>query len=1588
MSSTSFLQSASIIPLPSKVGSDEDDVPFHARSESVPSPPPPQPPFKMRGRRNPSGPGMTLVDTKQAAGAKADSFHNLSITPNLVERKMSQQNTAPHKQSVVSCETTADDNDSSSVEQEVDLEGGLENESEEAEDGDAFHEEDGAIEEDDNDSFLSDSHLSSDSEGEHSSDGSSFFSESTKTNDVETIKIAKNQATVVFWSRLVAICCLILLGASLIFAVMQISSNQAEEAFLRDFQMLSQAIGKTWQTRVTALFINMDALAVDVSLATTSMTWPFVTIPEYSAYATSLRNSQPAIISTALVPLVNQSDRIPYELHVIDHGEWINAPLEWQAQYAGEVGDKIDRDGMQRGRRKTSSEVALVNGVADQIYKFDPTSGKDVVDVGPSPFYPIRLIDPLEKIEAINYNIASDPIWQSSVVNAVEKGTAVLGPTGSNVEAFTRTSTQSSLVTLVYPVFDSLPGNGKAVGVLSALLDWIVLMQGISPHQGQAICCVVENSCNQTFTLIVNGDNVSILGEGDLHDQAFRKHSDAYIMSEGLESLQRATVSQISFDEPTPCQYKMTLYPTVASKYTYESDAARKIAIVTGAVFIFVFAVFVVFDCVQERRNRKMKRTAQEARAIVSSLFPANVRDRLFESNREKEKQRRKEIKEEKWRQRREKRKKQKANTKLHDDRPMDIVAKNDTSIPKKRGSGFLSVQTVQQIMIELEDKGGFESDDDDVVLPLSNQNPGVVSHPKHRLKTFLNGNQLSGVSASASSEEAANPIADLFPHTTVLFADIVGFTAWSSEREPEQVFALLQTLYQSFDRLAKKRGVFKVETIGDCYVAVTGLPEPQPDHAVRMTKFARECMGKMVEVTRKLEVSLGPDTGDLCLRCGLNSGPVTAGVLIGEKSRFQLFGDTVNTASRMESTGEPNKIQISASTADLLKEAGKTYWVRPREDLVHAKGKGNIQTFWVLSRNASGNDGQAPTVQSRGNSRQIPSRTQSLMNLERVRGVQRTTSDSQGRVTASMATSQPTDAVDTEREKRLIQWQVEMFTKLLKKIVAARLKDQGCQIDFELTTEEREAEEEISGICLEQLIDPVSGKDLKTRHPSQRSISLKSPASLFKKGNSGHSTTMQPSSKMSNHRASLQSVAQNSISTLLSANSGTVSILESSNGDLSFSSSVNSKIDTETTVTLKEEENDRIVVDEVAEIIALPQFTPEATKAMTNTDNVVLSKHIVSQLQDYIATIAHMYRNNPFHNFEVRQGYMKEKVSLYSDNICLILSLSPPNTHTIFPKHASHVTMSATKLLNRIVVPENIDYDRETNDVFSDLHDYTYGITSDPLTHFAVVFSALIHDVDHYGVPNGQLAKENPEMAALYRDKSIAEQNSVDLAWDLLSDPRYTELRNCIAADKEERKRFRQLVVNSVMATDIFDKDMKELRNARWDKAFHLTATPGVQGELASSNMEENRNMKATIVIEHIIQASDVAHTMQHWHIYTKWNERLFGEMYSAYECGRSEKNPAEGWYKGELWFFDNYVIPLARKLEECNVFGVASDECLNYATANRNEWEAKGEEIVSEMVARYQKKKFFVAGRAKTRAPNRKDIIKPRRRNNVERS
>ena len=132
------------------------------------------------------------------------------------------------------------------------------------------------------------------------------------------------------------------------------------------------------------------------------------------------------------------------------------------------------------------------------------------------------------------------------------------------------------------------------------------------------------------------------------------------------------------------------------------------------------------------------------------------------------------------------------------------------------------------------------------------------------------------------------------------------------------------------------------------------------------------------------------------------------------------------------------------------------------------------------------------------------------------------------------------------------------------------------------------------------------------------------------------------------------------------------------------------------------------------------------------------------------------------------------------------------------------------------------------------------------------LVLSALIHDVDHHGVANAQLVKEGADIAKAYKGKSVLEQNSVDLAWGILMEDSYKDLRRLIYCNERELERFRQIVVVTVMATDIADKELKEKRNARWEKAFD----DAERKEAFAEDKKEDQDRKATIVIEHIIQA------------------------------------------------------------------------------------------------------------------------------------
>jgi class 3 adenylate cyclase len=193
-----------------------------------------------------------------------------------------------------------------------------------------------------------------------------------------------------------------------------------------------------------------------------------------------------------------------------------------------------------------------------------------------------------------------------------------------------------------------------------------------------------------------------------------------------------------------------------------------------------------------------------------------------------------------------------------------------------------------------------------------------------------------------ATRLKAGEPvIADAFPEVTVLFADIVDFTRRSQRISPAQVVQALNELFSAFDELAQRYGVEKIKTIGDAYMVAGGLPDPRPDHAQAIAEMA---LAVQAEVTRHADPSGRP----LAVRIGIDTGPVEAGVIGTAKFAYDLWGDTVNTASRMESHGVTGCIQVTARTYQRLRDG---YRFQPR-GRIPVRGMGELVTYFLVGRN------------------------------------------------------------------------------------------------------------------------------------------------------------------------------------------------------------------------------------------------------------------------------------------------------------------------------------------------------------------------------------------------------------------------------------------------------------------------------------------------------------------------------------------------------------------------------------------------------------------------------------------------------------
>jgi hypothetical protein len=530
----------------------------------------------------------------------------------------------------------------------------------------------------------------------------------------------------------------------------------------------------------------------------TGALWPFVTLPDFEILGIKSNQASKAL-SLTFSPLVEPYDLVAWEEYSEAHQSWLDQslvvksllPTSSTAVVTTPGGAMVRRlEGAPsmatRDMRRLQSSVSI----PDDLWGYDSNGDPHPVDVttGASgerrrvPYAPVWQQAPApSNSSVINYDLLSDPGLRAVYDSARAAKRPVLSSvidlkflySGSKINLLNTSESTSQggqmvtslVMSPLYPFIvtkEDAPQHGEILltgdmsGLLLAVVEWSRLLTFILPFGVNGIVAVLSNSCGQTFTYQINGPDVVFLGKGDLHDTNYNTF--------GVTSrLMDATWPLLGLNKTATgaeCMYTVQLYPSRTLQDIYLDEKPAIYAAVVVLLFAFTAAIFWLYDLLVQRRQAKVNATTKKSNAILSSLFPSTVRDRILKEAEEQAEQ--------------------------------ELQLKNQahpTLRLNKRGSFALGNKALLRDF--LDEEGG----------TATNQSKAETGAPE------------MGTS---------KPIADLFPETSVCFADLVGFTAWSSVREPTQVFQLLETIYHAFDKIAKKQNVFKVIYIFRAFSAET----------------------------------------------------------------------------------------------------------------------------------------------------------------------------------------------------------------------------------------------------------------------------------------------------------------------------------------------------------------------------------------------------------------------------------------------------------------------------------------------------------------------------------------------------------------------------------------------------------------------------------------------------------------------------------------------------------------------------------------------------------------------------------------------
>lgn len=607
-----------------------------------------------------------------------------------------------------------------------------------------------------------------DSKSSHGSDHGSDNADDPSQRQSDD-QLAKKETRAVMWMRLglsaILIAAALVVSMSVFFYSRNIEKQSFESAVMDSSIKIIESFQLAAELRLGAM-ANMAVMITSHALST-SATWPFVTVPNFEAqgwHALALMGAQGLIFS----PIVAHEDRAEWENdYVPEHISWVNESKAYQESInftyvvASPGGPGTRARNLQNASPTNAENTTTDESPPSNVPDYSLGYSKQIYAFGPQGV----VVSP-EKEKYMAW-------WQRvpGIISGVNMDINIDPTFGGDLLSVmengrvglgTMTLTAygefgAPISGFYYPVLQDFPHDSPAVASLGTQIFWDSFLTDILPENINGLYVVLSNTCDQQFTFMLNGPIVESLGEGDLHDSDFDQYKEEASFTD-LVTAGAEAGSYLGVEiDQSGCQYSLAVYPSSQMQDEYMTSQPVVLLISALCIFLITSLTFLLYDHLVEHRQKLVAQEAKKSGAIVDSLFPEAYRDRLMQAEEDK------------------------------------IVKEQKEQDAKSKKSKIVRVLTNE-------------------------------SKPSELITNFMKNNDTSSalfMRENGQDDDDDEPIADLYQDCTVFFADIAGFTKWSSARCPSDVFRLLGSVYGAFDKLAERRGVFKVETIGDSYMYV-----------------------------------------------------------------------------------------------------------------------------------------------------------------------------------------------------------------------------------------------------------------------------------------------------------------------------------------------------------------------------------------------------------------------------------------------------------------------------------------------------------------------------------------------------------------------------------------------------------------------------------------------------------------------------------------------------------------------------------------------------------------------------------------------